>query len=248
MGNSAAFAPLLSRLQKTYRLEAADLDAISGLPINLKRLGPNHTIVATGERPSACVLLVDGFIYRSKASRNGGRQILSIHQPGDIPDLQSLYLLTMDHDVITLRECVAGFIQHSALRSLVRERPKVAEALRHDMLMDAAVFREWIVNVGHRTAESRIAHLILEIYSRLALINRTKGGRFEFPITQAQLGEATGLSTVHVNRVLQRLRTQQILESRGGGFTIQNESRLKEISEFDPAYLHNAPTQFAQSD
>ena len=236
-----AFSPFVKRLKAITALDNRDVKALEALPIEMKVVKNNQPIVSTGDRPSSCCLIADGFVLRAKSTTGGKRQILSIHQPGDIPDLQSLYLHVMDHDVITMGECILGFIPHEPLRQLIRAHPTVAEVLWRDTLIDAALFREWILNVGQRETVSRIAHLLLELYSRLKLIGRVKDGSFRLPITQTQLGDAVGVTSVHVNRTLQELRGLNLLEMSGGTVVIHNEARLREIAGFDPLYLHMRP-------
>jgi CRP-like cAMP-binding protein len=241
MVSKLSLSPLVVRLKSVTSLDDRDVEAIEALPIEMKVLKNNHAIVTTGDRPSACCLIIDGFVMRAKSTHGGKRQILSIHQPGDIPDLQSLYLHVMDHDVVTLGEGVLGFIQHDVLRGLIRAHPSIAEVLWRDTLIDAAIFREWILNVGQRDVQGRIAHLLLETFNRLKLIGRVKENTFRFPITQGQLGEAVGATSVHVNRTIQELRAQGLVELASGSVTIRDETRLCEIAGFDPLYLHMRP-------
>lgn len=236
-----AFSPLVARLKAIAALDNRDVEALEALPIEMKVVRSNHSIVRTGDRPSSCCLIVDGFVLRAKSTSDGRRQILSIHQSGDIPDLQSLYLHVMDHDVTTMGECVLGFISHDPLRQLIRAHPTIAEILWRDTLADAAIFREWILNVGQRDALSRIAHLLLELYSRQKLIGRVKENSFRLPITQTQLGDAVGVTSVHVNRTLQELRAKHLLEMSGGMVVIHDETTLRGIAGFDPLYLHMRP-------
>ena len=183
-----------------------------------------------------------GFICRSKTTDAGKRQILSIHISGDIPDLQSLHLHVMDHDMTTLSRCTVGFIGHEALRALTRERPIVAEALWRETLIDAAVFREWIVNVGRRAAVSRLAHLLAEIGTRLQVMHLSEGDRFELPMTQLDIADALGLTPVHVNRVVQELRRAGLLELRKHAVSLPDLPRLKQLGDFDDLYLHQSVT------
>jgi CRP-like cAMP-binding protein len=241
MDKAAAVAALLKKLAVTTALDEEDQRAIAALPIRIERRGPNETIVATGDRPSVCCLVIDGFLIRSKTVADGRRQIFAFHQAGDVPDLQSLFLHVIDHELTTLSDCTLGFIPHEALRPLIRQRPSVAESLWRDTLVDSAIFREWICNVGQRAGVSRMAHLILEIYTRLKLIGATDGARFRFPVTQVVLGEAIGMSAVHVNRILQELRGEGLLQIGSGEVTILDETRLKAVADFDPLYLHLNP-------
>src|SRR3954466_8447923 len=149
---------LIRKLQITTALDAEDVRALERLPIHVKEVAAHTAIVREGERPAQCCLLVDGVICRSKTTDAGKRQILSIHISGDIPDVQSLHLHVMDHDMTTLSRSTVGFIGHDAMRAVTRERPIVAEALWRETLIDAAVFREWIVNVGGAPAPQPPAH------------------------------------------------------------------------------------------
>jgi len=236
---------LVRKLQMTTALDADDVRAIEGLPMHLKEVAAQSTIVREGERPAQCCLLLDGFICRSKTTDAGKRQILSIHIAGDIPDLQSLHLHVMDHDMTTLSRCTVAFIGHEALRAVTRERPIVAEAFWRETLIDAAVFREWIVNVGRRSAVSRLAHLLAEIGTRLQIMRLAEGDRFELPMTQLNIADALGLTPVHVNRVVQELRRAGLLELRKHTVFLPDLRRLKELGDFDDLYLHVRDTSGA---
>ncbi len=236
------FEPFLKRLRVSTEIDGADEAAVRSLPIAMKRMRGGEPIVSLGDRPSACCLVVDGFVLRSKIVGSGHRQVLSFHQPGDIPDLHGLFLHVMDHDVSTLGECVLGFIPHPAVRQIIRHRPNVAQALWRDTLTDAAIFREWICNIGQRDATSRVAHLVIELYTRLKAIDRTDGLSFSFPFTQALLADAIGTSVVHMNRVIQELRGQNVLEMERGRISILDEAKLRQIADFDVLYLHLNPS------
>ncbi|MCK1331405.1 Crp/Fnr family transcriptional regulator [Bradyrhizobium sp. CW9] len=236
------FEPFLKRLRVSTDIDGEDESAVRGLPIAVKRMSGGEPIVSHGDRPSASCLVADGFILRSKIVGSGHRQILAFHQPGDVPDLQSLFLHVMDHDVTTLGNCVLGFIPHGALRQLITIRPKVGQALWRDTLTDAAIFREWICNIGQRDATSRVAHLVIELYTRLKAIGRTDGLSFDFPFTQALLADAVGTSVVHMNRVIQELRGQNALDMERGRISILDEPKLRQIADFDVLYLHLNPS------
>jgi len=206
----------------------------------VKELPPQAVIVREGEKPTQCCLLVEGFACRSKTTDVGKRQILSVHIPGDIPDLQSLQLHVMDHDLTTLSRCKVAFIAHDALRTVTREQPLIAEALWRETLIDAAVFREWIVNVGRRPAAARMAHFIAEVGKRLEAVGLATAEQFELPMTQIDMADALGLSPVHVNRVIQELRRSGVLELRKYSVSIRDLPRLMEIADFDDLYLHQS--------
>ncbi len=232
----------LKRLRVSTEIDDEDERAINNLPIAVKQMASGDPIASIGDRPTACCLVIDGFVLRSKIVGTGHRQILAFHQPGDIPDLQSLFLHVMDHDVSALGNCVLGFIPHSPLRDLTRRRPNIAHALWRDTLSEASIFREWICNVGQRDATSRVAHLVLELYTRMKAIGRTDGSSFSFPATQALFADAIGTSVVHMNRVVQELRSQRILDFDRGRISILDEPRLRKTADFDALYLHLDPS------
>jgi CRP-like cAMP-binding protein len=234
---------LIRRLQTISGIDDQDIATIRSLPIDLKTYEAGEYIVRDGARPTACCLLVEGFGIRSKTTFEGRRQILSIHIPGEVPDLQSLYLHVLDHDLITLTQCRLGFIPHAALKILVRERPNVAEVFWRDTLIDSAMFREWIVNVGQRPAASRLAHIVVELRERLKVIGRSQADRVEMPLTQEQIGEAMGITPIHANRIIKQLREDGVLEFHRGYVTVLNENKLEELAQFDDRYLHLAPSQ-----
>src|ERR1700744_3420580 len=232
---------LITKLTVANRLEGDDIRAIQRLPIRARSMKTREVIVRDGERPQECCLLAEGFAYRSKITEDGGRQVLSLHIPGEIPDLQSLHLKVMDHDLMTLTPCVLGFIAHEDLRELNRARPTLAEALWRETLIDASIFREWIVNVGRRSATARLAHLLVELHRRLEAIGHTRDGKFDLPITQADLADCLGLSTVHINRVLQFLRKEGLLTADRSDFRLVDTKKMEDLAGFDAAYLHQQP-------
>ena len=234
-------ARLLTKLTASTILDDHDTRAIQDLSIRSRELGPNKVIVAEGDRPRECCLIGEGFAFRSKTTFDGQRQVLSLHIPGEIPDLQSIHLKLMDHDLVTLTPCTLGLISHEEMRALTRRRPNVAAALWRETLIDAAIFREWVVNLGRRSATTRMLHLLAELYYRIEAIGRARDGMFEFPITQTQLADCLGLSTVHVNRVLQELRKQDLVKVNRSEFQLLKLDELKDVAGFDPAYLHQDP-------
>jgi CRP-like cAMP-binding protein len=234
-------AAMLRRLNTVTGLDEADIAAIRALPIIVRQWEAGRPIVSDGDRPTECCLVIEGFCVRAKTTVDGQRQILSIHIPGDIPDLQSLHLHRMDHDLIPVVPSTLGLISHASLRDLTRTRPNVAEKFWRDTLIDAAIFREWIVNVGQRPADSRLAHVVTELRCRLAVVGRTAGATFEMPLTQEQIAEALGITPVHANRVIRQLREAKIVDISRGRVMVLNEAKLAQLAQFDDRYLHQSP-------
>ncbi|MCP3390449.1 Crp/Fnr family transcriptional regulator [Bradyrhizobium sp. CCGB12] len=242
MPSDAIRAALVRRLRISSGISDDDVKEIESLPISVRQFPAETPVVRDGERATDCCLIVDGFSVRSKTIPSGKRQILSIHIPGEIPDLMSLFLHVMDHDLTTLTPSTLGFISHEALRALHRRRPSVAEIFWRDTLIDSAMFREWIVNVGQRSAPARLAHVLIELRDRLRVIGRVDGDSFEMPLTQEQIGEALGITAVHANRVIKQLRQEGIVEFHRGRVTVLDERKFLELADFDDRYLHQSPT------
>jgi CRP-like cAMP-binding protein len=231
-------ARLLLKLESIAELGREDIQALLEIPLRLKDLPADTDIVREREKPSECCLVIDGFVCRFKIVLEGKRQILSFHTPGDIPDLQSLYLHTMDHTLGTLVASKLAFIAHRDMLELIRRYPKVGAAFWRDTLIDAAIFREWMVGIGRRSAYQRIAHLICEMAMRFKAVGLTDGHTFQFPITQAELGDALGLSFVHANRTLMDLRGDGLISWQNAKVTILDWEGLRRAGDFDPGYLH----------
>ena len=242
MPSDAIRAALIERLRISSAIADKDIREIEALPISVREFPAETAVVRDGERATNCCLITEGFCARSKTIANGKRQILSLHIPGEIPDLMSLFLHVMDHDLATLTPATLGFIKHDDLQKLHRRSPDLAEMFWRDTLIDAAMFREWIVNVGQRPAPARLAHVMIELRERLRLIGRVDGDSFEMPLTQEQVGEALGITSVHANRVIKQLRQDGIVEFNRGRVTVLDERKFQELADFDGRYLHQSPT------
>jgi len=236
------WAPLFQRLRTTTGADDRDLQALAALPFTLRDFRMNETVLRDGETPGECSLIADGFCFRAKTVADGKRQILSIHIPGDLPNLQNLHFATVDHDLLALSDCTLALVGRKALNDLIRERPSVGDLFWRDTLVDAAISREWIVNVGQRSTYNRLAHLIVELRERLRLVGRVIDNTFAIPLTQEQLGEAMGVTSVHTNRILRDLRIDGVLELQRGTVKILNEAKLQELAQFDGRYLHLSPS------
>jgi CRP-like cAMP-binding protein len=235
---SPDYLRLIAQFESIAVLNAEEKAALASLPLRVRAIGENRDIVRQGDRPTECCLILEGLVCRYKMVNGGRRQILSLHFPGDLPDLQSLHLTTMDHSLGALTPTRVAFIPHEALRAIARATPSLGELFARCALIDASIFREWIANVGRRTAYERIAHLSCEIYVRMRALGLLAETSFELSMTQTEWGDATGLSTVHVNRTLRDLRRHGLIETHGKVLSIVSWERLKQAADFDPAYLH----------
>ena len=233
-------APLIRRWERRCPLTDADRAAITALPATRRTFAREAYVVREGEATAECGLLLSGFAYRQKIVRGGSRQIISIHIPGEFVDLQNCLLGEADHNVQALSEAEVALIPKAALAELTNSHPAVGRAMWLDTLIDSSIFREWVVNVGRRDAKTRIAHLLCELALRLQASGTAKERSCEFPLTQEQLGDATGLTAVHTNRVLQSLRQAGLISLTSRTLTVLDWSALKEVGEFNELYLHHA--------
>ena len=183
-------------------------------------------------------MLIDGFAYRQKLTGSGDRQIISLHVPGDVLDLQNLYLDVSDHNMQTLTRAEVAYVPRAALREIVTTHPAISHAVLVASLIDASILREWILNIGRRDSRSRIAHLLCEFAVRLDA-TRTPGIRgYDLPMTQEQLGDALGLTAVHVNRMLKALETDGLIVRNKRSIGFPDVDALRDVADFSARYLH----------
>jgi CRP-like cAMP-binding protein len=183
---------------------------------------------------------VEGWAARYKLLPDGARQITAFLIPGDFCDLHVTILGEMDHGITTLTRSRVAFVPRARIEELT-ERPSLVKAFWWSTLVDEAILRAWIVNVGRRDAFEAVGHLICELYVRMKNIGLVDGRRFDLPLTQEEIGDALGLTSVHVNRVLQRLRSEDLISFRQGLLTIHDYPALEKASGFNPNYLHIEP-------
>jgi CRP-like cAMP-binding protein len=199
---------------------------------------PGHDIVREGDTPDAIHLVLDGFACRYKLLPNGRRQIIAHFIPGDFCNLRAFILSEMDHSVATMSAVTLATVKRKTLLRLTDEYPRITQALWWSAMVDEAITREWIVNVGSRTATERVAHLICEHFLRMQAVGLASENNVQLPITQTELGDTLGLSTVHVNRTLQQLRADGLIALRGKTLSILDLRRLQDVALFNANYLH----------
>ncbi|WP_331043605.1 Crp/Fnr family transcriptional regulator [Sphingomonas sp.] len=234
------FGSVIRKLQRLTRLDDADREAIAALSFTLGRGRASHYIVRERDQVSNCCILLSGYACRHKTTSDGGRQIVSFHLPGDILDVQHLLFPGADHNVQTITEATWAVVPSEALRKVSRDRPAIAEALWKDSLIDASVFREWVLNVGRRDAKSRVAHMLCEFAVRREAAGLGSPERFELPMSQEHIADATGLTPVHVNRMLHALSDDGIIARDKRRVDILDWARMRRVADFDPIYLHEA--------
>jgi CRP-like cAMP-binding protein len=231
--------PLIRKLDSITTLSGDDRAALLRLPMQVRDLRADQDIVREGDQPSQCCLILEGFAATYKLGPKGKRQIMAFHIPGDIPDLQGLHMEVMDTNLATISACKVAFIRHPHMRELCHSHPRLADVFWRETLIDASIFREWMLCLGRRSASQHMAHLFCEFLTRLKTIGLVQDdSSFDFPITQAELGDALGLSNVHVNRVTQELRASNLIAWERNTVTVLDWDGLVELGEFDPTYLH----------
>lgn len=231
----------IRQLETVSRLDEDDRQALRRLPMLTRRLDANRDIFREGQKATDCCVILSGVAARCKMVAGGRRQIVSFHFAGDMPDLQSLLLDRMDHSLTALTAMQIGMIPHDTIRAASRLRPNLADAFHRQALVEGSIFREWVANVGRRMALERVAHVICECFERMAAVGLTTSDSFTLPITQSDLGDATGLSNVHINRTMQTLRKAGLVTSQGRVHTIHDWKRLRDTADFDSSYLHLLP-------
>lgn len=221
------------------RLSGEDHDALEALKAAPQvKARARSDMAREGDDPAVVRLMMSGWACRYKDLPDGRRQIVGFFIPGDFCDLNVYILQAMDHSIGALTEVEYLAIPPDQLHTLTEARPRVGQALLWHELVNSSIQREWLLNIGQRSALERMAHLLVELFVRLRAIGQTKDNSCEFPLTQVDLADATGISSVHVNRTLQELRREGLIELRSKRLTILDFEGLKRLAMFNPNYLH----------
>jgi CRP-like cAMP-binding protein len=237
--NGSRLEPMLGRLEYWQKLSREDRAAVLALPHTIKRLEAHNYIVREFDRAEFSCVLLSGFAIRHKVVAGGHRQIVAIHMKGELVDLQNSLLGRADHSVQMLTPGTIAMVPRDDIKRLAFERPAIGEAMWIDTLVDASIFREWVANVGRRDARARLAHLLCEFSLRLKVAGLGEQSNYELPMTQEQLADATGLTSVHVNRTLKGLEAEGLIERNTARFIqIGDWRKLAEVGDFNSNYLH----------
>jgi len=237
---------LVEKLALHASLSVEDRLGLLELPYDSRSFEAGSYLLREGDRPDRCGMLVSGVAYRHKINSDGHRQIVSMHIAGELYDLQQLHLATADSNVQTLTRCEVATISHDALRRLVTERPSVAHALFATTIVELSMSREWTLNIGRRDARARTAHFLCEFAYRLDRQGLPHGQPYELPMTQEQMGDALGLTSVHINRTIKALVGDGLIGHSKLGVTIPDWGSLVAEAGFNSRYLHmDAPASRA---
>ena len=230
---------LIAKLERFTKLSSQDKAALRRLGSErVRQIGPHHDIISEGERPIDATLVLSGWAYRHKHLEDGRRQIIAFFVPGDLCDHNVFILREMDHSIGTITSVTIADLSREFFGEISAGYPRIATAFWWESLVNSAIQREWTMSLGQRTAFERMAHLLCEIFLRLQLAGLTHENGCEFPLTQSDLADATGLSKVHVNRTLQELRSAELIVLKGKSLTVPNLDRLMNAGLFNPNYLH----------
>jgi CRP-like cAMP-binding protein len=232
---------MLRNLELRARLSDEDRQLILDLPYTLRTLEPSTYTIREADPPTVCGVLVSGFAYRQKLTGEGARQIVSLHIPGDALDFQNLFLDVADHSVQMLTRGEVAFVKRGDLQDLARSRSGIAHAILVKILVEASVFREWVLNVGRREARARLAHVLCELGVRLEAEGLAEEYGYELPMTQEQLADALGLTPVHINRTLKALEADGLIKRYKRFVGFPDWRRMREAGDFNQRYLHLQP-------
>lgn len=229
---------LVTKTAEHGTLSAADQSAIRSIRPHVRALAPGEDIVSQGERPDVSVFVLNGMLARYHTLPSGDRQYLSFHIKGDLPDVQALFISIMDHSLCALDHAEIAVLPHDQVLDVCFKRPGVGFAFWRLTLVDAAIFRQAITNNGTRSHVARLAHLFCELFFRAREAGLAEDRSCSLPLTQNGLGQALGMSHISVNRTMQKLRKERLVDLRSGRLQMLNWDGLTRVAGFDPAYLH----------
>ena len=238
-GARPAAQALIDKLGRFVPLGDEERAALANLARHAKRQRRGTDLIAEGDKPVSVFLLLEGWAFRYKSMVDGGRQIMAYLLPGDLCDVQIFLFEEMDHSIGLLSDALVAKIPAAEMLDLMDRYPRIERALMWATLVDEATLREWLLNVGQRDALQRLSHLFCELCVRLGVVKMVDpNGTFTLPLTQSELADTTGMTTVHVNRSLQRLRRDELISLKDGKLTILDFPRLSDIAGFNKTYLH----------
>ncbi|WP_172123140.1 Crp/Fnr family transcriptional regulator [Devosia sp. 919] len=229
---------LFRKLEAIGELTEEMKAAIDAMPLQVKSLAKGEHVVSDGEISRHSCLLLEGMLHRSKLTPQGNRQILSIHIPGDVPDLHSYHLKKMDHDLVATVDCQVALIAHEDIGQAIHASPALSDLLWRETLIDAATFRAWMTMIGQTQTLARVAHILCELYVRWEMIGDLEGGPFPFPLSQDEVADVIGASIVLASHSLQALQQRGLVSLEGGKATVLDWPALRDLAQFEPAYLY----------
>jgi CRP-like cAMP-binding protein len=236
--------PLTMKLEQFTHFSGAErrwLDDLLHYPT--KSYARGDTIIGDGAKVGEIYLVLTGLAARSKTLAGGNRQMMAFLVPGDLCDIEVFVLQAMDHDIIALTDTTCLLIPAIAMEELLTQSSNITRAMWWSTMTDSAVLREWIVGHGSRDSRERIAHLFFELLIRYRVIGEAADDTIPFPLTQGELADATGITQVHVNRIVGQLRSEGLIQIESKTLTVLDVERLREAARYDTSYLHLTRTE-----
>ena len=230
--------PMSRKLRHANLLTTHDVAVLDELVANARSVNAREDIVCEGQTPGDVRLIQEGFACRYKMMPGGQRAITAYLLPGDFCDLHVSILGSMDHTIAAVTACVVADLPRDKLDKVMRQEPRIARALWRATLVDAAILREWLANVGQRPSDRKLAHLLCELRQRLEIVGLASTSYMKLPLTQEELGDTLGISSVHVNRVFQQLKQANLVLTQARGLAFPDLDRLERFCDFNPDYLH----------
>lgn len=228
----------IDKLSAHATLTEIDVSLLSDACVNQKDVAARRDLIREGDAPGPVFVILEGWACRYKLLPEGTRQITAFLMPGDCCDMHASVLNYMEHSIATLTSARVAMIPRLRMEELITTRPSLTRAFWWTQLVDEDTLRAWIVSMGRRNSLQRVAHLMCELYVRARNIGHIEGNSFELPLTQGVLGDALGLTGVHVNRVLRKLRIAGVMELTAGSLIINDIGKLAAVAGFDDNYLH----------
>jgi CRP-like cAMP-binding protein len=238
MIDPSSIQPLLRKLENFADLTDEERRALQDAAGPVRSYGSHEDLIREGEQPTSVNVIVSGFACRHKMLLDGRRQIIGYFLPGDMCDARVFILKKMDHTISTLTASSVTTLPREAILEITSKYPRLTRALWWNTLVEEAICREWLVNIGQRTALERIAHLFCEVYLRLQAVGLANSAGCELPVTQSELADTVALSTVHVNRTLKELRRMELVSMSSKSLVIHDLPGLRALAMFDADYLH----------
>jgi CRP-like cAMP-binding protein len=230
--------PLIARLHRFTSLTEGELASLESACGSTARFGAGADVTIPGDRLGSYHILLEGWAARYKYLPDGRRQFPALLLPGDVCDLDGLMLESVHSGVCAITACTVAVLPHDRFRSLINQLPALRDAFWWLGSVENAVSAEWSVGLGRRSADERLGHLLCELFFRLWVVGMSTDSGYMLPLTQAELADVLGLSTVHVNRVFKTLRARGVVSFTDRWLTILDYKALKTMASFDPDYLH----------
>jgi CRP-like cAMP-binding protein len=235
----------IEKLRRFASLDEEDIAELTRATAKPRTVGARQDLIREGDRPGPVFVILEGWAFRYKILPSGTRQVLAYLMPGDSCDLHIGLLAEMDHSIQTVTKARVATIDRATMDGIFDRSRGVAKAMYIGQMVDEGTMRAWITSMGRRTSVERVAHLMSELYLRARNIGLTDETHLELPLSQTLLADSLGMTAVHLNRVLKKLRLAEAMTLQRGSLTITDPLKLAQIAGFDENYLHRRLRQAA---